>query len=330
MNLKSTLRGLRNRLPRNTFFCVLSGIATYVPGLYNAFFEACTAEATRYCYAIWLRHLVFAHSQGFDTNPSVIAELGPGNSLGPGLAGLLCGANRLYCLDVVNNLDTKRNLSILDQLVELLKKQERIPDENEFPGMLPVLDCYDFPSQILTPKRLTANLRSERLEDIRAALKAEDSTGDIEIKYYCPWYDSTMIQRESCDLVYSQYVLEHVDDLEKIYSALALWIKHGGYSSHVIDFSSHNLTEHWNGHWRFGDFTWKLICGKKPYLLNRYPCSKHLELLAKNGFEVVAVSRKTEVSGLMREDLAKKFRTISESDLLTRRVHIVASKCAVD
>jgi hypothetical protein len=326
MKAIATLRALRRRLPRNTFFCLLSGIATYVPGLYRIFAETCTAEAARYCYAIWLRHLVAVSEEGLDADPHTIAELGPGNSLGPGLTAMLCGANRLFAFDVVDYSDVARNLAVFDQLVELIEHRASIPDDDEIPSLWPTLKSYGFPHHILTPERLGQSLRPERLEAIRAALRGDGLQGDIEIRYYCPWYDNTVIQKGTVDMVYSQFVLEHVDQLESTYSALALWLKPGGYCSHTIDFASHNLTEQWNGHWRFRDLTWRLIRGRKPYLLNRAPCATHLGLLAKNGLEAVSVNRKRQASRLVRENLAPRFRTISEDDLTTRVVHIIAQK----
>jgi hypothetical protein len=51
------------------------------------------------------------------------------------------------------------------------------------------------------------------------------------------------------DLIVSQAVLEHVDDLENTYDAFAQWLRPGGRMSHEIDFHSRGLTMPWNGHW---------------------------------------------------------------------------------
>ena len=72
------------------------GILTFVPGLLafsNRFrrVENGTVSA-RYCYSVWLRHLVMAHDRGLPTNPQVLVEFGPGSSIGTGLAALIAGA----------------------------------------------------------------------------------------------------------------------------------------------------------------------------------------------------------------------------------------------
>ena len=47
-----------------------------------------------YCYSVWLRHLVTTAGCGLNCNPRTVAELGPGDSLGVGLAALLSGAEK--------------------------------------------------------------------------------------------------------------------------------------------------------------------------------------------------------------------------------------------
>ncbi|MBM4372890.1 MAG: hypothetical protein FJ098_14650, partial [Deltaproteobacteria bacterium] len=73
---------------------LLWGIATFVPGV--RFLDRRGTGGTgsaRYCYSVWLRHLVLAKDRGLlDQVPATVAELGPGDSIGIGLAALLSGA----------------------------------------------------------------------------------------------------------------------------------------------------------------------------------------------------------------------------------------------
>ena len=71
---------------------------------------------------------------------------------------------------------------------------------------------------IFSPGEARASLEPRRLEAIRAALRGNRVAGDIEIRYYCPWFDPAVIQNESTDMVFSQFVLKHVDDLESTYA----------------------------------------------------------------------------------------------------------------
>ena len=105
-------------------------------------------------------------------------------------------------------------------------------------------------------------------------------------------------------MVYSQAVLEHVDDLATTYAALAEWLKPGGVASHQVGFVSHGITPEWNGHWTISDPVWKLIRGRRPYLLNREPASTHARMLRDSGLEVVNEVRVHKPSDIARSRLA--------------------------
>src|SRR5215467_13821096 len=74
---------------------MLKGALTYVPAL-NAWRirRASTggSNSARYCYSVWFRHLINLDSCGFKIKGARVAELGPGDSIGVGLAALLSGA----------------------------------------------------------------------------------------------------------------------------------------------------------------------------------------------------------------------------------------------
>jgi len=268
------------------------------------------------------------HNNGLSTEPKVIAELGPGDSLGIGLAGLLCGADKYYALDVVKYANTQVNLDIFEELVLLLNKKEPIPDEQEFPRVRPLLESYEFPHHILTDDRLQQSLRNERIDAIRNALAnlSNSSKNDIEIRYFVPWYDSNVINKESIDMIFSQAVLEHVEALPETYKALYQWLKPDGFMSHQIDFGCHGLAKHWNGHWGYPDFMWKLVKGKRPFLLNREPYSTHNRLLRESGFETIHEIKITDKPRITKNTLSYRLRNMSSDDSVTRGVYILARK----
>ena len=265
---------------------------------------------------------------GLSTDPTTVAELGPGDSLGIGLAALLSGASSYYALDIVNFTNTARNLDVFDELVALFNKRERIPDGAEFPATHPRLDSYEFPAYILTDARLRDALDPRRVESIRATLTCLEHHADkrIGISYFAPWDDTAILKAGSVDLIYSQAVLEHVDDLEHTYQTLYRWLKPGGVMSHQIDFSCHDAVKQWNGHWTFSDWTWRLMRGKRPYSLNREPHSRHLTLLTINGFKVVCDLRGKIRSGIKRKQLARRFQGLTDEDLSTSSALIQAIK----
>jgi Methyltransferase domain len=311
---------------------VARGLLTYVPPIERRIVKYTKGtDSARYCYSVWLRHLVMARTMGLPDNPRVVAELGPGDSLGIGIAALLAGASHYVGLDVVEHAHTQRNLVIFDELVALLRATRELAGPDEMPELKPYLSSYRFPKEILTSERLAKSLREPRIAAIRRAVEkigepAHVDGEEIRIDYRVPWYDPSVIQRESIDMVFSQAVLEHVDDLETTYAALAAWLKKGGVASHQIGFASHGITSEWNGHWTISEPVWKLIRGQRPYLLNREPVSTHVRMLRESGLEIVNEVRVHKPSDIMRTRLASRSRYFTEEDLTTKAIFLQAVK----
>lgn len=302
---------------------ILKGAATYIPFLYRAERGATGGTVSaRYCYAVWLRHLKLLRESALHTRFGTVAELGPGDSLGIGLAALLCGASRLYAFDVVKYADNQRNFAILRELAELFRSRAAIPDYDEFPEMRPRLNAYSFPHDVLPDALLDAMLEPRRVDDIARALAGEAS--QIEISYKVPWGELRAADAGSVDLVLSQAVLEHVEDLDWTYRMLARWLAPQGVMSHVIDFRSHRLTRHWDGHLGYSPAVWRIVKGRRPYLLNRQPAARHLQLLRECNFRVTRTDRDLARSHLSPDQLGAPFKSWSEEDRRTAGVLIQA------
>lgn len=306
---------------------LIKGVATWIPGVYAAcsHTRAGATRSARYCYAVWLRHLVSAAASGLPAEPRVIAEFGPGDTLGVGLAALLTGAERYYALDVVAYASGPENREVFEGLVELLRRREAIPGDEEFPEVLPRLASYAFPDALLTTERLGAALDGRRLALIRRSLEGGDRE-DAVVRYAVPWGETGLIEPASLDMIFSQAALEHVDDLAGAYARMQAWLGPAGFLSHTIDFRSHGTADTWDGHWARSETAWRLIRGRRPYLINRQPCSRHLALLRRAGFSVVRVTRRALRPTLRPGDLAPGFRDLDAEDLTTGGAFIQARK----
>jgi hypothetical protein len=282
-------------------------------------------DSARYCYSVWLRHLVLARDNHLNTSPETVAELGPGDSLGICVSALLSGAKRCFALDVVAHANTERNLAIFDGVVTLFESRAAIPDDVEFPGVYPKLKDYSFPSDILTDSRIDTALSPERIQKLRASLANLDANDSV-IRYRAPWFDSSVVEENSVDMIFSQAVLEHVDDLEMVYRTMNQWLKARGYISHQIDLNSHGWAEEWNGHWTYSDFMWKLIRGRDSWLINREPQSTHIRMLTNAGFEIVNCLPVEKVSSIGLNNVAKRFRGMTEQDLTTSGLFVQATR----
>lgn len=308
----------------NRFRETFKGLSYYVPGFPGLVkklkgLRASKASA-RYCYSVWLRHLVAMHQNGLNPKWNVVMEIGPGDSIGVGLSALLSGAERYLALDAVRHTNVADNLSVLDDLVELFDCQAPIPDDAEFPDVKPKLATYTFPDYLIGVK-----MGSDRVQKIRDAICDSDAD-DSCITYLAPYHNTDIDEEGFVDLVISQAVLEHIDDLEAIYRIAYRWLRPEGFVSHQIDYRCHGTSSRWNGHWTYSDLAWKLIRGKRPYLLNREPHSTHLRLLEKYGYEIRAEIRVTTPSPLRRAELANRFKACSEDDLITSGALIQAQK----
>ena len=306
------------------------GILSFIPGANSILIGSRLArsrlggaDSARYCYSVWLRHMVMAYDHGLPANPRVVAELGPGASLGIGMAALISGADSYYACDVVRHANTASNLKVFDRLVELFRRKEAIPGDDEFPEVRPKLDSYRFPDQVLTTERLELSLEANRIASLRRSVLATESTIP-RIHYQIPWYDNDVIEHGSVDLIFSQAVLEHVDELTLAYDRMNKWLKPYGYMSHTIDFRCHRTARDWNGHWTYSDFVWKMIRGRLPYLINRAPCSRHVELMKSAGFKIVAELKTFQPSAIDERQLAPGFS--GGNDLITSGAFVQALK----
>jgi SAM-dependent methyltransferase len=288
---------------------IAKGVATLVPPLEavrRARSHTGGSVSGRYCYGVWLRHLVRAPSV-----PAALGELGPGDSLGVGLAALLTGCRTYVSLDVVRYANVEANLRVLDEVLELVTARARIPDHDELPGVWPRLDSYGFPHDVLPDEVIEAAVAPERVARIRRAV----SEGDEElIRYVVPWQAEDALAGESLDAVVSQAVLEHVDDVPFTHRAVHRWLRHGGWASHTIDCRSHGWADGWGGHWSYSDLEWRLVRGKRPWMLNRYSCSQHAGAAEAAGFEITMRLPRTAAEPMPRERVAARLRPVLTDD----------------
>ncbi|NKB99378.1 MAG: methyltransferase domain-containing protein [Pseudomonadales bacterium] len=253
-----------------------------------------------------------------DELPKTMAELGPGASLGIGLAAMLSGVDHYVALDVVAHSNRENNLKVLDELVEIF--QARSPRRSKgWPDFDELLDERLFPSHILTNNVLERTLCKERVDSIRRAIMDPSYDADVSIRYGVPDDASShregIIERESIDFVVSHSVLEHVAALDQIYGVLRSWLKPGGMMSHQIDYTGHGVSSTWNGYRSYSEYFWKLLVGKRAFLINREPHSVHVGLIKQSGFSVRRELCSYRVDGMPRHRLARRWQAISDEDL---------------
>ncbi len=294
---------------------LLGGLATWlVPSAAEIMARRNQPRVTAgYYYEVWLRHVcTAAHFQCWNA-PGTVLEIGPGATLGTGLAALLSGIQRYIAFDASAPLRHEFNEPLVQDLVTLFRQRPNFaPSDRILPATL-------FPSELFPSEQLAETLSDESVAHITRSLQKRNDL------VWC-LNDPASLPANAVDYLFSHSVLEHVEDLAAMYQAMWRWLRPGGTMTHSIDFSSHGTSPLWNGHWTVHDAVWQMMRGKRRYFLNREPASTHQRLLAQAGFECKIFHATSLTSALRQKDLAPRFRQLSESDLTTVAAFIVARK----
>jgi hypothetical protein len=267
---------------------------------------------------------VFALARvGVSFENKVVLEYGPGATLGLGFASLICGAKRYYSYDLIDHTDADRNLAVFDELLQMFKRRAALPSDGFHARIFPILESNEFPSEALPEDLLRRTLEPERIDAIREDIKTraghfvlQRSSRDI----------GAAVQDEPADVIISESVLEHVDDLPPTYAFFARALAADGAMVHLIDYTCHNLANEWNGHWVCAPTLWSIVRGKREFLINRKPHQYHLDLLAENGMRVIQASRLHRVDGATRDGFASEFREMSRLDATTSLAQIIVAR----
>jgi SAM-dependent methyltransferase len=304
------------------------GILSFIPFVPESLYRGTGGTGSaRYCYSIWLRHLVLANSKGMSVLPMTLAELGPGDSIGVGLAALISGVEHYIALDAMEHTLHRQNLEIFDELVELFHARATIPGSEEFPDVVLDLPSLGFPRHVLTEEILERALDPQRIDSLRRQATGRDHAGEA-LRYRAPWTASDQPGRGTVDMILSNAVMEHVEDIGTAYRAMFDWLRPGAVASHQIDFRSHGLFGTWDGHWACPDWLWRLFMGRRTYLINRLPLSAQLNAIRQSGFEILSMTR--HVQQPERERLAARFAGMSREDRETAAAYLLLRRPARD
>ena len=302
------------------------GLATFVPGTKSLRAEPTGGtDSARYCYTVWLRHAVMAKRNGLDPHPTVVAEFGPGDSLGIGLAAMISGCETYFAFDAVQHACTERNLRIYDDLVGLFRERAPLPGDDEYLSVKPRLECYDFPSGVYSDDHLCRTLDDSRIENIRSAI-CDPGRADSPISYKAPWYDSAILREGVCrhDLLPGGPGACRGSRGNLCGDACVAETGRPPVARHRLQVS--RRCRRVERPWAYSDVMWTLIKGRRPYLVNRQPHSVHIRIMQDLGFEVVCDETSRSESTLSCSDLAPRFATMSDDDLVTSDAFIQCVK----
>ncbi len=293
-----------------------------LPQLRSTHVEGGTVSAN-HCYNLFFRH--YGHLEPWldGKAPEVLVEIGPGNSLGVGLAALIGGVGNYIALDLQDHRSVAHDLEVLDGLIRLFGDRAGF-SETIASGAI----FFPPPPTNAAWERLEKTARLKLDAETIDALKGELLNGSERLKFVAPWTDYNVLEAGTADWLMTHSVMEHVDDLAATYSAIARWLKPGGFATHLIDFQSHGLASDWNGHWSLSVPIWTMMRGRRPYLINRKWRSYHIELMQARGFEILAELQHIRADGLQRQDFQAPFASMPAGDekvamsfFVTRKTH---------
>lgn len=300
---------------------LLRGAVSMIPGSYLLYKQIHgdgrhSSANAKFCYSFWLRLLVKLHERGGLSRIADVAELGCADSLGIGIAAVISGSSSYTALELRSFDFRASSIQLFDEIVDLFASKADIPDDSEFPKISLKLSDYAFPTGIFPPQIHSALCNPARLAAIRKRVESisDGETGNT-FNYIAPWDAKVNDLKGRFDLIFSRAVMEHVAEADKVYSKLHDCLKLSGLMFHDIEYNSHHTSKHWNGHWAFSNFVWKLIKGKRPMMINRIPHSIHAKMIVICGFKLIDDFRVIKESSLARECVAYQNGDITAEDL---------------
>lgn len=254
---------------------IFKGLLTFTPGYIFILNKKRrtrknSCSISQFCYSLWCSfQSVIDEREKF-----IIGEIGPAGSCGLGIIAVLLGAKEYHFIDIESNYILDRNLELFDKIVELFRIQAdcikwdsiNLPHKNKYSDInyTKAIDDYNI---FRVRKELERFLRNEK-----SKLFFKHDWKDVQSNYF--------------DVIISRAVMEHVNNPKMIYPEIFRGLKKNGLMIHDIELHSHALSKKIDGHLHLNKFIWKLIVGKRPYLLNRLESSQHLDIIKKK-FDII-------------------------------------------
>jgi SAM-dependent methyltransferase len=275
-------------------------------------------------YGIWIKHLVLLRAAGMGKLPDDVAEFGPGDSTGVGLASLLSGVRKYCGFDAAHFVDTERDVGLVGEIAQLVR--QRAAAQKGWPDIAQYLHDPAW-ADVMAPTASSV----ERVRELAAALAHAVVTayepGDPRpIRVLAPWQPHACQFRAEFDMVFSHSVVQYVDDIDHFFTACAALLRPGGWMSHQIDLSSMRMTRTWNGHLAYSDAVWRFVTSRQPYFPRRWLVPDYLAAARRAGLQVMQVSRLQDPTGLSRNRLALPFHAYPDEELQCRGAFLVARK----
>ncbi len=277
---------------------IIRSVISYIPLAKRVLSKKGTGgtNSAEYCKKIWNNHKKSLIKTGVSFPIRSLGEIGPGDSLGVGFEALLEGTDSYVALDAIAHADISNNYQVFNDLKELyVQNNPEGPDDKKVNTII---------------------------DEVLGKVKAPKY-----IKYSVPWWEEQVVEEESLDLIISNAVMEHVDDLQQTYKTMYKWLVPGGYCSHIIDYGAHEFSIDWYKHLYYNNMFWKFLLHGRKYSINRLSHSFQVEAMQKAGFEILLNERMKDKNVAERNKVNSRIRSLfSDEDLETSSGQIIARK----
>ena len=169
-------------------------------------------------------------------------------------------------------------------------------------------------------------LNNERIQKIEYSIKNQNKNNSQIFYFNDKDIYNNKVSKDSIDLIFSQATMEHIDNVSNEYKSMKYLLKPEGLISNSIDFRSHGYASTWDKHWEYSDLYWKLLRGKRPYLINRLPLSEHLRLMEIYNFSVIDEQTIKANSNINNRSSNKNFINFKEYDFTASVSYILGRK----
>ena len=254
-------------------------------------------------------------------NFNTICEFGPGDSVAIGLLYMIIYKSKYVAFDAYPYFDKGVSFKACSKALEHLKNIDTSSSlalflrSNRFSNSIDISNLFRYLKQNIIP-----NIKDLSSKDISDAI--------TKIEYHAPYNLDDHKNKYQFDLIFSQAVLEHCDNLSEIYKFQKSNLHYDGVSYNHIDFKSHGTSFRWNGQYSISNKLYKSLEKSNTFQwINRMPISHHQSLIKEVGLKTFEVVKFKYNEGIGMEKVSKDMQSfIKDLDDLDTHSSIVMSR----
>ncbi|MFQ6102732.1 MAG: methyltransferase domain-containing protein [Candidatus Glassbacteria bacterium] len=288
------------------------------PGLYIKL-QSSIGRRKAYYSSDYYLNIAARYEKNIPIRNKTILEIGPGNEIAVAILMVLLGAREVYLVDKISGNPFASHGSSNDE--EYAEKYLRIFQQSE--------QFHDREPAVSLPGDILAKIH--QIDSFFTAPELPELMRDVK-----------------ADCIVSNFVLEHINDLETVFINMNRILRDDGVIYHQVDLSDHTyhvftkykstiplFTDNILLHLEYSDSTWSLLDDHKCIPMNRRTLPCYLDLCDKYGFRVdrlktTLVDKSFHVHRDVVNSIAPRYRTPEFLNLSSFELRAVRDKPGKD